>query len=47
LKYELQLYIAILFSSKTMHKLALAIAVAAGIGMNNTFAYRALIAIAP
>jgi hypothetical protein len=47
LKYELPLYIAILHSSKTMHKLALAIAVAAGIGMNNAFAYRALIAIAP
>jgi hypothetical protein len=46
-KYELPLYIATLYSSKTMHKLALAIAVAAGIGMNNAFAYRSLIAIAP
>jgi hypothetical protein len=30
-----------------MHKLVLAMAVAVGIGMNNTFAYRPLIAIAP
>jgi hypothetical protein len=47
LKYELPLYIATLHSSKTIHKLDMAIAVAAGIGMNNTFAYGALIAIAP
>jgi hypothetical protein len=46
-KYELPLYIATLHSSETMHKLALAIAVAAGIGMNNAFAYRAQIAIQP
>jgi hypothetical protein len=38
-KYELPLYIAILHSSKTMHKLTLAIAVAAGIGMYKIFAY--------
>jgi hypothetical protein len=44
-KYELPLYIATLHSSKTMSKLDLAIAVVAGIGMNNAFAYRALIAI--
>jgi hypothetical protein len=44
-KYELPLYIATLHSSKTMHKLDLAIAVAAGIGMNNAFAYWAQIAI--
>jgi hypothetical protein len=31
LKYELPLYIATLYSSKTMHKLALAIAVAAAL----------------
>jgi hypothetical protein len=47
LKYELPLYIAPLHSSKTMHKLALAIAVAACIGMINAFAYRAQIAIQP
>jgi hypothetical protein len=46
-KYEMPLYIASLHSCKIMHKLALAMAVAVGIGMNNTFAYRALIAIAP
>jgi hypothetical protein len=38
-KYELPLYIALLHFSKIMHKLALAIAVAAGIGMYKTFAY--------
>jgi hypothetical protein len=32
-KYELPLYIAALHSSKIMHKLALAMAVAVGIGM--------------
>jgi hypothetical protein len=45
LEHELRLYIAILYSSKIMNKLDLAIAIAADIGMNRTFAYRALIAI--
>ncbi len=45
LEYELPLYIATLNPPKTMNKLDLAIAIAADIGMNKTFAYRALIAI--
>ncbi len=45
LEYELPLYIAILYFPKTMNKLDLAIAIAADIGMNKTFAYRALIGI--
>ncbi len=44
LKYEIPLYIATLYSLQTMNKLDLAIAIAADIGMNKTFTYRALIA---
>jgi hypothetical protein len=36
LEYELPLYIAILYSLKTMNELDLAIAIAADIGMNKT-----------
>jgi hypothetical protein len=37
LKYELPIYIAILFSPKTMNKLELTIAITAEIGVNKTF----------